>query len=79
MKNKTLVTLGMIGGLVVLGGLAYAYFRKPKLNSEGFYNATGTGKMTSRCNYCRNSQGNIYSADSTGKCKGGDFCVANSI
>ena len=33
----------IIGGLAVLGGLALiAYLRKPKRNSEGFFNATGT-------------------------------------
>ena len=76
MKNKTLVTLGVLGGLVALGGLAYAYFRKPKLNSDGFYNAAGTGKGMRKC-YCKGSKGNIYLSDSD-KCKGADTCVATT-
>jgi uncharacterized membrane protein YebE (DUF533 family) len=74
MKTKSLLTLG---ALAVLGALAYNYYKKGK--GTGYANASGTGRMSSRCNYCRNSQGNIYSADSTGKCKGADFCVANAI
>jgi len=52
MKNKTLVTLGIVGGLVALGGLAYTYIRKPKKNKDGFYNASGTSKMNSNPDWC---------------------------
>jgi hypothetical protein len=84
MKNKTLVTLGIVGGLVALGGLAYTYLRKPKLNSDGFYNASGTGKAApTRCTRCRTVDGDTYvpARDSYPQCdfKGGERCLTNAV
>ena len=51
----------VIGGLVALGALALiAWYKKPKKNSDGFYNANGT--TTSRNQrWCakRNSDGSV--------------------
>jgi len=78
MKNKTLVTLGILGGLVALGGLAYTYIRKPKKNKDGFYNASGTSKSIPhrRC-YCMtpSPKNQIYLSE-TESCNLGDRCVA---
>jgi len=42
--NKGQVIGLVVTGLAVVGGVAvYNYFRKPRTNSDGFFNATGTG------------------------------------
>jgi hypothetical protein len=71
MKNKYI-----IGGLVVLGGLAlWAWYKKPKKNSDGFFNAGGTSKLAPhrRC-YCKTSNGSLYISDGE-KCNGSDKCT----
>ena len=41
----------LVGGLAVLGVIAVvAYLKKPKRNSEGFFNAYGTGYVCVRTN-----------------------------
>jgi len=40
--NKGQVIGLVVTGLAVVGGIAvFNYFRKPRVNSEGFFNATG--------------------------------------
>lgn len=51
----------IIGGLAIVGAIAiFAYLKKPKKNSEGFFNATG--KVTR----CRRPDGTYYTTN--GKC-----------
>ena len=75
--NKAKVIGLTVTVLAVIGGVAvYNWVRKPKKNSEGFFNASGTGKGIKKC-YCKDSKGNIYLSDSN-KCKGADTCVATT-
>jgi hypothetical protein len=74
MKNKYIV-----GGLVVLGGLALlAWYKKPKKNSEGFFNAKGEDSFSKKQYYCRNERGQIYMSD-TRDCKQGYKAVASTV
>ena len=72
----------VVTALAVVGGVAvYKLIKKPKRNADGFFNASGTRRMSAgKCRYCRNTiTGNIYTTDASGVCRGGDFCVAKSI
>lgn len=80
--NKGQVIGLVVTGLAVIGGVAvYNWVRKPKRNADGFFNASGTRRMSAgKCRYCRDTRtGNIYTTDASGVCRGGDFCVAKSI
>jgi hypothetical protein len=71
----------VIGGLAVLGAIALiSWYKKPKKNSEGFFGATGRGRLTSRvasqnCAYCRTSGGDVYHTGSDRNCSGSDTCI----
>ena len=44
--NKGQIIRLVVTGLAVVGGVAvYNYFRKPRANSDGFFNATGTSRF----------------------------------
>ena len=60
----------IIGGLAILGAIALvAYLRKPKRNSEGFYNAGG-GAYGLGCKVCERENGTTYFAKFGGLSKG---------
>ncbi len=72
----------IIGGLAIVGALAlFAYLKpKPRRNSEGFFGATGKGRLTSRvasqnCAYCRTGGGDVYHTGSDRNCSGRDTCI----
>lgn len=71
----------LVGGLAVLGAIAlFAYLKKPKRNSEGFFGASGSRTLTGRgtrgyCAYCRDSQGGVYHTGEDRTCSGRDVCV----
>jgi hypothetical protein len=68
----------IVGGLAVLGAIALiAWYKKPKRNSDGFFNAGGTSKMATRHCYCKASNGSLYISDGD-KCNGSDRCVAHT-
>lgn len=49
MNKKQIIGL-TVTALAVVGGVAvFNYLRKPKRNREGFFNATGTTKVSSNC------------------------------
>lgn len=55
----TVTVLAVIGGVAV-----YNWVRKPKQNSEGFFNASGKGSATSKVNVgirCKRPDGSYYS------------------
>ena len=68
-----------VTALAVVGGIAvFNYFRKPKRNREGFFNADGRTKTTVRAN-CgrRNADGSFsYYFDRDGVCDRGYKTVA---
>ena len=83
MNKKSLLMLGTLGGLVVVGALAYNYFGKPRKNSDGFYNASGTAKASPmRCTRCRMTNGGTYVPrwDSYPQCNfsAGERCLTNT-
>lgn len=68
----------IVGGLVALGALAlFAYMKKPKKNSDGFYNAGGRVSRATRgnCAYCQTSAGSVYHTGEDRTCAGRDTCV----
>lgn len=66
--NKGQVIGLVVTGLAVIGGVAvYNWVRKPKKNSEGFFNASGrTGKATQKWCAKRNADGSVQYATSMG-------------
>lgn len=77
--NKGQVIGLTVTALAVIGGVAvFNYFRKPKRNREGFFNADGITKTTVRAN-CgkRNADGSYsYYFDRDGVCDRGYKTVA---
>ena len=73
----------IIGGLALVGAIAlFAYLKpKPKLNSDGFFNATGVkSTSTSGCSICRNNSGGHYYANANdNRCFKGDSCVKSAV
>ncbi len=64
----------IVGGLAILGAIALvAYLRKPKRNSEGFFNAGG-GAYGLGCKVCERENGTTYFAK-FGGCASGDSCI----
>jgi len=59
MKSKTLLT---VGGLAVLGVLGYNYYKKNKSGATGYSNANGMSKKAfpNSCLKCRTSDGGTY-------------------
>ncbi len=52
----------LVGGLAIVGAIALiAYLRKPKMNSEGFFNATGGKRKSTTLCVKRNSDGSSTS------------------
>ena len=77
MKKGQVIGL-VVTGLAIIGGVAvYNWVRKPKKNSDGFFNASGTSKMATRHCYCKSSDGTLYISDGE-RCKGSDRCVAHT-
>jgi hypothetical protein len=81
--NKGQVIGLVVTGLAVIGGVAvYNWVRKPKKNSEGFFNASGkagkSGKamFPGRCNRCRDVEGNIYVPSRGSNCLPGEICLS---
>jgi hypothetical protein len=89
--NKGQVIGLVVTGLAVVGGIAvFNYFRKPRANSEGFFNATGTSRFfqqTSDRNVdnfanaagiiqCKRPDGSYYQEDVRRKCINGAVRVS---
>ena len=83
--NKAKVIGLVVTGLAVIGGVAvYKMIKKPKKNSEGFFNANGTSKASpTRCTRCRTVDGGTYvpARDSYPQCdfKAGERCLTNAV
>lgn len=80
--NKAKVIGLVVTGLAVIGGVAvYKWVRKPKKNSEGFFNASGmtrkSASFPNRCDKCRDAEGNIYVPSRGTNCKKGETCLSN--
>jgi len=70
MNNKAL-KVGLVTVLAVIGGVSvFMYFRKPRKNSDGFFNASGNSTSPkSNVKWCahRNSDGSVsYQANTLG-------------
>ena len=70
----------LVGGLAIVGAIALLMYLKPKpkRNSDGFFNAGGTSKMSpsrGRCAYCRTNDGDVYHTGSDRNCESGDICI----
>lgn len=66
----------VIGGIAVLGAIALmAWYKKPKKNSEGFFNAGG-GAYGLGCKVCERENGTTYFAK-FGGCASGDSCITS--
>jgi len=66
----------IVGGLAILGAIALvAYLRKPKRNSEGFFNADG-GAYGLGCRICERANKTTYFAQ-FGTCRDGDYCITS--
>ena len=64
----------LIGSVAVLGAIVlFAWYKTPKKNSEGFFNAQG---KSGGCAQCESSTGGYYGSKGKG-CKKGDRCIAN--
>jgi hypothetical protein len=82
MKNKKLLVLG---GLAVLGVLAYNYYSKNK--GTGYSNATGrifraeSGErgpwLPGSCKRCRTTGGDIYVPRADTTCSRGETCLSS--
>jgi hypothetical protein len=66
----------IIGGLAIVGAIALIAYLKPKnkLNSDGFYNASGRYGLG--CRVCQRQDGTTYFAQS-GYCISGDSCFSS--
>jgi hypothetical protein len=66
----------IIGGLAIVGAIALFAYLKPKkrLNSDGFYNASG--RYVLGCKVCQRQDGTTYFAQS-GSCISGDSCFSS--
>jgi hypothetical protein len=77
--NKGQIIGLTVTALAVVGGVAvFNYFRKPKPNRDGFFNASGTAKGMVKAN-CgkRNADGSFsYYYDTDGVCNKGYKTVA---
>lgn len=80
MKNKNLLVLG---GLAILGVLAYNYYGKNK--GTGYSNATGkfmaSGErgpwLPGSCKRCRTTSGDIYVPRADTTCSRGETCLSS--
>jgi hypothetical protein len=71
--NKGQVIGLVVTGLVVVGAVTVVqYLKKPRKNSEGFFNASGEKQY-----YCRGVKGNLYLSD-TRDCKQGGRVVGST-
>jgi hypothetical protein len=74
--NKTKVIGLTITVLAVIGGVAvYNYARKPRKNSDGFFNADGT--RSGGCRVCEGGLSNYFAPN--GNCRRGDSCVQTTL
>lgn len=64
----TVTVLAVIGGIAV-----YNWVRKPKQNSEGFFNASGKASSTSKANLirCKRKDGSYYAEQDWKGCVNG--------
>jgi len=78
MKKGQVIGL-VVTGLAIIGGVAvYNWVRKPKKNSEGFFNASGTSKKATKHCYCKPADGgNLYISEGE-RCKPKDECLATT-
>jgi hypothetical protein len=75
--NKGQVIGLVITGFVVIGAVTVVqYLKKPRKNSEGFFNADGTEKSGKQY-YCRGEKGNLYMS-TTRECKQGGTVVGST-
>jgi hypothetical protein len=71
--NKGQVIGLVVTGLVVVGAVTVVqYLKKPRKNSEGFFNASGEKQY-----YCRGEKGNLYLSN-TRDCKQGGRVVGST-
>lgn len=72
LKDKKII----VGALSVIGVIALIAYLKPKnkLNSDGFYNASGRYGLG--CKVCQRQDGTTYFAQS-GSCISGDSCFSS--
>jgi hypothetical protein len=68
----------VVTAFVVIGAVTVVqYLKKPRKNSDGFFNADGTSKFAKKKYYCRGVKGNLYLSDSD-QCKGADQVVGST-
>jgi len=72
--NKGQVIGLVLTAFVVIGAVTVVqYLKKPRKNSDGFFNASGYAKKY----YCRGTKGNLYLSD-TSSCRGTDQVVGST-